>query len=375
MTENPSTQFFGNPLPSLVATLILPLVMTLWFRARAMQVDESERPQRWIALCQWLQVIFPFSVALWWSLWDLQGVSAVLEAQLRRQSFMDPTLTTLVIFIGLPTMAAAIARVIFVALGRTFFATKWRSRDLIAQVFWRTISYTVALLFVAAGFDAINCRKWAGVEWLIAAGLLGVVGEVRARAAEGINMRRVKSGDCYKRAFAMAESMGIKLSRVYVVPIGRGHLINAFGAPRMIAVTENYTKLFHGAELDSVIGHELVHGREWHGVKKLAVWPVVIAALALLYWFLPVVLNPMRPILDVTVILLPIVVSRFISRRFEYAADAGSVTFTKNPKAAVQALVNLYRESEAPVERNRFLELFMTHPALNNRIRAIRAIG
>jgi len=376
MTESSFTQIFGNPLPSLIAPLMLPLAMTVWFRSRAMQeADESERAQRWIALCQWLQVVFPCTVALWWSLWDLQGVSALLEGQLRRQTFVDPALASLAIFMGLPVAAIGTARLIVSASGRTILETKWTSRDVMALVFWRTVSPTVALLFVAAGFDAIYSRKWGGVVWLFAAALLGVLGEARARAAEGINMRRVKSGDCYKRAFAMAESMNIKLSRVYMVPTGRGHLVNAFGAPRSIAVTENYGKLFRGSELDSVIGHELVHGKEWHSIKKLVVWPVLITALGLLYRFLPSVLIPLRPVLDVIVILFPILVHRFISRRFEYAADAGSVAFTKNPNAAVQALIHLYEASQAPEERNRFLELFMTHPALNNRIRAIRAVG
>ena len=339
-----------------------------------MQVDEIGRAQRWIALCQWLQVIFPLTVAIWWSLWDVQGVSVFVEGALRRRSLLDPALTTLVIFIGLPTAATALARFIFFTAGRTILETKLTSNDLVALVFWRTISWTVALLFVAAGFDSFYSRKWTGFAWLFSAALLGFIGEARSRAAEGINMRRVKSGDCYKRAFVMAGNMKIPLTRVYVVPIGRGHLANAFGGPLSIAVTENYAKLFRGPELDFVIGHELSHGKEWHVVKQLAVWPVMITALGLLYRFLPSVSMSLRPVLDLGVILLPILVSRFISRRFEYAADAQSVAFTQNPKAAAQALVNLYEASEAPVKRNRFLELFMTHPSLNKRIRAIRAV-
>jgi Zn-dependent protease with chaperone function len=73
------------------------------------------------------------------------------------------------------------------------------------------------------------------------------------------------------------------------------------------------------------------------------------------------------------VILLPILVVRFISRRFEFAADAASVAFTKNPKAATQALINLNRHIQAPADLNQILELFATHPALNRRIEAINA--
>jgi Zn-dependent protease with chaperone function len=139
-------------------------------------------------------------------------------------------------------------------------------------------------------------------------------------------------------------------------------------------VTENSGKLFQEPELDFVIGHELLHGKEWHVIKNLVAWPGVVTVLALLYFFLPAALVLLRPLLDAIVIFLPLLISRFVSRRHEYAADAASVAFTRNPNAAVQALMSLYEASQAPVARNQFLELFMTHPALNHRIRAINRI-
>jgi Zn-dependent protease with chaperone function len=153
----------------------------------------------------------------------------------------------------------------------------------------------------------------------------------------------------------------------------RGHLTNAHGWPRSIAVTENYGKFLHGPELDFIIGHELSHGEELHGIKNLAVAPVVLCVLALVCRLLPTTLVTFRPILDIVVTLLPTLISRFISRRFEFAADAASVAFTMNPEAATQALVNLNRLSQVPAHRNEILELFMTHPALDRRIEAINA--
>jgi len=151
-------------------------------------------------------------------------------------------------------------------------------------------------------------------------------------------------------------------------------LANAHGWPRSIAVTENYGKFLHGPELDFVIGHELSHGKELHGIKNLVVAPMVLSVLVLASFLFPSTLEPLRPILDIAVILMPVLINRFISRRFEYAADAASVAFTKNPEAAKQALVNLNRLSQAPANRNEILELFMTHPALDHRIESINML-
>jgi Zn-dependent protease with chaperone function len=227
-------------------------------------------------------------------------------------------------------------------------------------------------LLVATGFDAVYRRSWTSVFWLIAAAIFRMVGKAQFLTAQGIIFRRVKSGEVYKRAFSLAGRMKVSLRRVHVVPIGRGHLTNALGWPRSIAVTENYTKFLHEPELDFVIGHELSHSKELHGIKNLAVAPVVLSFLALACCLFPAILAPFRPILDVVVILMPVLIDRFFSRRFEYAADAASVAFTKNPDAATQALVNLNRLTQAPSHQNELLEIFMTHPALDRRIEAIK---
>jgi Zn-dependent protease with chaperone function len=224
------------------------------------------------------------------------------------------------------------------------------------------------------GFEAIYGRKLEAIVWLVAAALAHLIGRWRFRLAAGMRFRRVKSGELFKRAFSLAEGMKISLKRVYVVPTGRSHLTNAFASPHMIAVTENYRKSLHGPQLDFVIGHELAHAKAKHGIKELAVAPSILLALALAYFYLPVALIPLRPLFDTVVIFLPILASNFVSRCFEFAADEASVAFTKNPKAATQALVNLYRLNHAPERTNNLADLFRSHPSLVRRIRRIEKI-
>ena len=86
-------------------------------------------------------------------------------------------------------------------------------------------------------------------------------------------------------------------------------------------------------------------------------------------------LFPFRPLFDVLVVFVPMLTFYFLSRRFEYAADAAGVELTRDPEAAIHALVNLHRITEAPMHCDKLTELFMTHPALTRRARAIGEEG
>lgn len=85
---------------------------------------------------------------------------------------------------------------------------------------------------------------------------------------------------------------------MYVVPAGRGHLTNAYGASQTIAMTDNYSKFLTSAQLDFVIGHELAHAKAKHGRKKLLVTAAVFASIALVGFVMSPFLIPFRPLLD-----------------------------------------------------------------------------
>jgi Zn-dependent protease with chaperone function len=252
---------------------------------------------------------------------------------------------------------------------------RWTTTDVLRLALWRTVSPTLAMLLVATGFDAMYGRRLTGILWLIFAAILAMFATFRLRVAEGIKLQRVKSGEVYKRAFAMAKNMRTPLKRVYVVPAGRGHLTNAYGLSESIAVTDNYGKFLDRAELDFVIGHELGHVKGKHGRKKLGIMAIVFALLAIIHFFFPPALIRFRPLLNFFLLLLPMLTFYFFSRRFEYAADKSSVEFTHDAKAAIRALDSLYDFTQAPTHCNRITELFLTHPSFEHRAAAIAEIS
>ena len=328
-----------------------------------------------MAYRRWIHIILLGTVAAWWALWDSQRQSALVPKVALRLSWIDPALVKPLLFWGLPIGVVAVVQLICYSLDRAFVGRRWTASDLLRLAFWRTVSPTVALLFVATGFDGIYERRLVGILWLIAAAILAMVGTLRLRLAGGIKLQRVKSGELYKRAFVMAKHMQTPLKRVYVVPAGRGHLTNAYGLSQSIAVTDNYGKFLNSAQLDFVIGHELGHVQARHGRKKLFIIVTVFAVIALLCFFLPPILIPFRPLLDISVMFVPILTFYFFSRRFEYAADEASVQLTQDAEAAIHALANLYQMAQAPTRCDRLTELFMTHPALTRRAQAIGETG
>jgi Zn-dependent protease with chaperone function len=332
------------------------------------------RTSRWIACRRWIHIVLLGTVATWWALEDFERESARFPRLALRLSWIDPALVKPLLFWALLVGGIAIVQLVCYFLDRRFLGRGWTVSDVLRLACWRTVSPTVALVFVATGFDAIYDRNLGGILWLVAAAMLAMVGGWRLRSAEGIKLHRVKSGELYKRAFVMAKRMETPLRRVYVVPAGRGHLANAYGLSHSIAVTDNYGKFLDAAELDFVIGHELGHVKAQHGRKNLLIMAAVFAGIAVVYFFLPPVWR-FRPFLDISAMFLPILTFYFLSRRFEYAADKTGVELTQDPENAIRALANLYRMTQAPKHCDRLTELFMTHPSLVRRVRAIGESG
>ena len=136
-------------------------------------------------------------------------------------------------------------------------------------------------------------------------------------------------------------------------------------------MTDNYGKFLTSAQLDFVIGHELSHVKGKHGQKKLIVTAAVVATMAIACFTFATFLLPFRGLLDIAIVFVPVLTFYFLSRRFEYAADVEGVELTGSPMTAIQALVNLHHITEAPMDCDKLTELFMTHPALTRRPRAI----
>jgi len=337
-----------------VALLLLPLVSML-FRYISLRGDSTGRATAWLRHRRSNHVVLLITLAAWCALWELPLAGSL----------------PYFLFWILPILSTAVVEGASRCGDRAILTRTWTTTDILRLACWSTVAPPIALLMVAAGFHEILEGFWIGTLWLVGAGIAAVVGPIQLRAAQGIKLRRVRSGTLYNRAFRLARKVQINLERVYVVPPGRGHLTNAFGLWRGIALTDNFGEYLSGPQLDFVIGHELAHARGKHTRKQFSLVLVLFVGLAFLSSRLSPMTSVFRPTYLLAVLLVPLLVIYFISRYFEYSCDREAIEFTNDPESGLHSLVNLYRMTGSPVTCSRIVELFMTHPSLTRRLDAI----
>jgi Zn-dependent protease with chaperone function len=359
-----------------VLLLLLPLALSGWYRHKAFQKSEEGRTAIWFAYRSLGRFILLTTLALWWALWDLHG------GWLRTLNLLPSWLSPLSrddhqhLLFSIPPIASLFLLQVFnFSTDKTVSSLHWSHLAIARRAWWSVVQNVISMLMIAAGFEAIYAGHYRGILWLFGAAVTHRIGMILQRLAEGMRFNRLKSGELRNRSFAMARKMGIKLNSVCMVPAGKGHLTNAFGASNMIALTDALPKYLNERQVDSVIAHELIHVKHKHGRVGSFVMVATFSALMLLMFKIPDRMMQLRPLLDITIIFLPMIVYYYLSRRAEFEADREAVLYTGDPETAIRGLANLYQSASVPVRCNELSELFQTHPSLTKRVLAIAQVG
>ena len=354
------------------AILLMPIVLTLCFRRISLQRQEAEEKTVWAAYRAFGRFIIAITVASWWVQWDLHGRSDLISViRHTRPETLETFSVATPLFWVPPIVSLGIFLLLCNTADKTILKLKWTTTDTFRQVWWRLVSLVIPLLLVAAGFSTVLDGKVKGIGWLLAAGAVSRVGTGFLRGAEGMRFNALKSGEIRNRVLRLASRMGVTLSRIYVVPAGKGHLTNAYGMSNAIALTDNLGKYLTNSEKDYVIAHELAHVKLKHGWKELLLVVTIFSTMTLLVFLLRQQAGAFRPVLQLVAIAGPLAALYYCSRRFEYSADREAVAFTGDPETAIRALANLHHCRELPAAHDRFTELFMTHPTFARRVQAI----
>jgi len=365
----PEVRLASKPyLVAAVGAVLLPAAWTLIFIWAAIRSTESKRALTWFSYLRRLRVLNLLSIPIWWSLFDWLASSG-------KPSGLIPNWPGWVLFFVPLTFGAALGRWVSVWSGVNFFNRRWILTDKLGLALWGTLFSTVPMLLFALGLDAIADHKLSSLFWIALAATVRVVARVGLRAAAGFKPRAVKSGELFKRSFAMAKTNGVPLRGVFVIPTGRGRLVDAYSWVNRIGMADVCVHWTHGSQLDFLIGHELAHLRQRHGMKQQLLDIAFYLGFALLAIIVPNSSLAWSVLFKFSAIFIPVLASSFFSRRFEFEADRVSVAFTRDSAAAMRALVNLYRRAEIPDICNGFEELFQTHPGLWRRIEAIARVG
>jgi Zn-dependent protease with chaperone function len=356
--------------------LLAPILLTICFACAALYRQEPERKRVWAAYRIFGQLILAGTIVAWWITWDSNRSSGFVSTVASRWPGTSETFSAeTLLFWSPPTLSLGIFLFFCYTIDHKILKLKWNVIDTLSQVFWTAVSFVIPLLLVAIGFDRVLHGKASGIGWLLAAGLVSKVGTGFLRRARGLKFNALKSGELRNRALGIARRMGVMLSKIYVVPAGKGHLTNAYGMSHAIALTDNLGKFLTKRQMEFVISHEMAHVKLKHGRNNSLLVITIFSTITLFLFSFPQAATRFYPLLQIVIIIGPLMILHWCSRRFEYSADREAVDFTGDPETAIRALANLQRFRELPDVNDSITELFMTHPNLTKRVHAIAKRG
>jgi Zn-dependent protease with chaperone function len=359
-----------------VVLLILPITVSQWYRRRAFQKSEEDRTAIWFEYRGLGRFVVLTTLAVWWALWDLHGGwLGTLKMVPSWLSFLSDEDNRHLLFWILPITSLFLLQLLNFSTDKTVSGLHWSSMAILRRAWWSVVQNVISILMVAAGFEAIYAGRYIGILWLVGAAVIHRIGLVLLRLAEGMRFNRLKSGELRNRSLAIARKMGIKLNSVCILPAGKGHLTNAFGASNMIALSDALPKYLNERQVDSVIAHELIHVKRKHARMGSLIIVASFSALMLLMFKIPERMMQFRPLFNLAVVYLPMIGFYYSSRRAEFEADREAVLYTGDPETSIRALVNLYQTASVPVRCSKLNELFQTHPSLIRRVLAIAQVG
>jgi hypothetical protein len=187
-----------------VAIWLLPLVST-FFPYISLRGDDTGRATLWLSYRRSNRVVLLVTLIVWCALWEFPLVADLPH----------------VLFWIAPIISAAALEVASRSADRTILARTWTTVDILRLACWSTVAPPLALLMLAVGFHAIFDGIWVGSFWLVGAGIAAVVGPIQLQSAQGIKLRRVKSGTLYNRAFRLAKKSGSRLGASLCGPSGK----------------------------------------------------------------------------------------------------------------------------------------------------------
>lgn len=361
----------------LLLILTMPLVLLYWLGRRALKADVPDKAVVWFSYMRYLSWILTGSLIVWWSAveyWQVNRIMQYFGATTRFTAVMHhPVFGELLGWVP-PAFVWIFCFRMSHTVQQKLRGLRWTKRELTLQGLYSVLSNLFPIAMFLTGLSLLTTSPSSAAMWFVAAFVVRVIAAQALVKVTGMQPHALTSGDLRDRAFAMAQRMGVNLQQVYLIPSGNGQMANAFASSgNQISFTDFLLQRMSQREVDFVMAHELTHLKEKHPSKLgLARGGGFLLSLILLDTIL--VLVPAGQISFVRylfVFCVMTVLPYFISRRFEYASDAGAVEATGDAKAAISALFKLAQLNMHPFQWSKWSEKWMSHPSILRRSQAI----
>jgi len=360
----------------LLFVLVSPLVLFFWLGRRALAADVTDKAVVWFSYMRSLQWILNLSLLGWWIALDSCHAEPILRFLASGTGFTalaaHPVLYESIGWLP-PALLWLLSYRISHPVQQKLRGLRWTKRELTLQALYSVLARLIPIAMFLTGLRVIGSGGFRNAFlWWVAALLLRAVAAHALLKLTGMQPQALSSGDLRDRVFAMAERIGVKLQQIYLIPSGKGQVANAFARTgNTISFTDYLLQRMSQREVDYVMAHELTHLKLKHPAKLGYAYAGSIFLAVL-------VLNFASPFVYDSVItryaLMFAIVSvfpYFWSRRFEYAADAGAVATTGDPRAAISALFKLSELNMMPIHWSHWREKWLTHPSSMRRAHAI----
>src|SRR5258708_3755830 len=293
-----SWDLWGNPHgsdPALVgialgALLLLPLALVVLLRGRALRADVADPAPVWFGFARAASWI----VGGWWLTW-------IAEVSMTRAAYLAAHLLpwrgpvpAIAVAAGIYLLPPVLVMIAVAALSHRVAArlrgSGWTLRETVVQAASQQAALVVplaCLALCATSFVAGNPRAGvvlAGAVFVSRIGLLWL--QLRAM---GIAPHAVTAGPLRDRIFGLAGQAGVRLQQLYVVPMARGRMANAFAVRgNLVVLTDYLLEPLTRREVDAVMAHEITHLKRRHllllSLTLMGAWAVLVQVISFLGW-------------------------------------------------------------------------------------------